>query len=151
MEDIIITKEFCKNKSLVFYPKSEGEASFIQKSLFAMGFNWSGASKDKLYSTSCVTYGIELSEKGNLYISPTVSTLQTAVFCTSAQFDPPFSGAQHSDISAASTDRNLMLLLIENFNQMAKRIDDLSGQIAEIKAEIAPKHLQKDRLEKKIV
>jgi hypothetical protein len=149
VEEIIITKEFCKDKTLVFYPKSEGEATFIQKSLFAMGFNWSGASKDKLYSASCVTYGIELSEKGNLYISPTVSTLQTAVFCTAAQFDPPFSAAQHSEISAVSTDRNLMLLLIENFNQMAKRIDDLAGQVADIKAEIAPKHLQKDNFKNK--
>jgi hypothetical protein len=88
-----ITKEYCKDKILLFYPKTIEESEFIQRSLFALDFDWiSEADKEPMRLEESVEEGIILRMNGTILYSPNSNEKENGITCTSAQFDPPFSG-----------------------------------------------------------
>jgi hypothetical protein len=144
-----ITQEYCKGKNLLFYPQSESEAAFIQQSLFNLGLSWGSRSKETLYLKESVQKGLVLDDKlGGLYLSSGPADRNNGIICSSAQFDPPFdtNTPEHREriVREYGTEKEMMLLLLDQFNNMAKRIDTLTQQVAKLNEEIAPKHLQKD-------
>jgi hypothetical protein len=130
-----ITKNFCKNRILLFYPQTEAEAAFVQQNLLDMGFTWGerGASNATAFLRESVKEGLTLKENGLLYYAPSELTKAKGIICTSAEFDPPFD----KTILEHQSERELIMTL---FN----KISALSDEVAAIKAEIMPKHLNKD-------
>jgi hypothetical protein len=130
-----LTKDFCNNKILLFYPQTEAEAAFVQQNLLDMGFTWGerGASKSTAFLRESVRDGLTLKENGLLYYAPSELTRAKGMICTSAEFDPPFDRC----ILEHQSERELIMTL---FN----KISALSDEVAAIKSEIMPKHLSKD-------
>jgi hypothetical protein len=149
-----ITQEYCRGKNLLFYPKSESEAAFIQQSLFNLGLSWGSRRKDTLYLKESVQKGLVLNDKlGGLYLSSGQADRAIGTICSSAQFDPPFdtNTPEHRErlVREYGTEKEMMILLLDKFNSMAERIDTLSAQVEKLNAEIAPTHLQKDAFKPK--
>jgi hypothetical protein len=143
-----LTREFCKGKILLFHPETEAEAEFIQRSLFRMGFSWESGKTVPQVLKECCDTGLCLYTNGTLYRNPGENTRKNAEFCTSAQFDPPYGEA----VVKLAADSNPMAVLLKEFNTMAGRLDRLTAEMTELKqevakfnAEIAPKHLLKDK------
>jgi hypothetical protein len=86
-----LTQEYCQNKILLFYPKTEEESAFIQHSLFAMGFGWgSEHSTNTDHLSDTVRTGMIIDKSGTFYFNPDLDSEKDGVICTSDQFDPPF-------------------------------------------------------------
>jgi hypothetical protein len=144
-----ITKEFCKGKTLLFHPETEAEAEFIQRSLFKMGFCWdTGKILPHNLKQCCETGLILWSEDNRIYTTFGAQTRKKSTVCTSAQFDPPFA----QTVLQLSTNSDPMALILQEFNKMAGRFDQLSSEVTELRqevaalhAEISPKHLLKDK------
>lgn len=130
-----ITKNFCKNRILLFYPQTEPEAAFIQQNLLDMGFSWGerGASNSTAFLRESIRDGLTLKENGLLYYGPSELSRAKGIICTSAEFDPPFDKSP----LAHQSERELIMTL---FNKLSL----LADEVAAIKAEIMPRHLDKD-------
>jgi hypothetical protein len=138
VEKVKITKDFCKDKIVLFYPQSKTEVQLILDRAFGMGIYWI-TSHDKTGG-----YDIKKSIETGLYIkegclrhSPNQSIKDMALVCTGAQFDEPF------DFDTANpanlSDRDLLIALFNKVSALTEKVESLQ-------AEIAPKHLQKDSL-----
>ena len=107
----VITKEFCKGKTLIFFPQTEEEAAFIQRKIFAMGYRWvEDPGTSVRHISESVNTGMVLDEKGFLWFNPSAKSLATGLLCTSDQFDEKY----------LSPDRTFML---EQFNKLSAKID----------------------------
>lgn len=128
-----ITKDFCRGKILLFFPKTENEAAFIQRQIFSLGFKWCREYGTEVsFLDRCVVSGMELDD-GVLYTGPSESDRNRGVLCNSAQFDDSY--------VAPLTDREMLMAI---FNRLAA----VEKQQAEILAELRPKILQKPAFEK---
>jgi hypothetical protein len=151
-----ITKEYCAGKTVLFHPKSKEEATFIYRRLSELGIRSVPiASQFEKF----LKFGM-YAQEGRLYFCSSHEPPKNAVFCTSEQFDPSFidhqvdlvsNGLAGSNMSWSEKDAMLLMFgtMLKNFNQLSARIDTLTEDIALIKAEVLPKHLSKDRLERK--
>jgi hypothetical protein len=84
-----ITREFCKNKNLIFYPKTEEEAAFIQRKIFDMGYDWINPHEERgvIRTKKCVEMGMTL-WNGDLYYNVRESDKRGGgLLCTSGQFE----------------------------------------------------------------
>jgi hypothetical protein len=138
MEKTTIDKEFCKDKIVLFYPQSKTEVQLILDRAFNMGIYWVVSHK----TTS--NYDIKKSLETGIYIkegvlrhSPDQSIKESALVCTSAQFDEPFDF--DTENPANLSDRALLIALFNKVSALTEKVESLQ-------AEIAPKHLQKDSL-----
>ena len=107
----VITKEFCKGKTLIFFPQTEEEAASIQRKIFAMGYNWGNNCGASIRDTSgSVSGGMVLDEQGLLWTIPRERHFATGLLCASDQLDEKY----------LSPDRAFML---ELFNKLSAKID----------------------------
>jgi hypothetical protein len=134
----IITKEFCKDNILIFYPKTTPESTFIQERLLEMGFQWHKGNKEVLYLQESIKTALVIRNGNMLHGMPSSDDKANGIVCTSAQFDTLFDKGNPDNMS----DRELMTAL---FN----KVSALAEEVAIIKNEVMPKHLSKDRLERK--
>lgn len=120
-----ITREFCKGKRLVFFPKTEEEAALIQRQLFTLGFGWADKGAQIKDCYECVMQGF-VAMDGQLTTKPTPETFNTGFICTKEQLGckPDQPGAPH------------LPLTVQNFNELAARLQA-------IEAELKPKVLDK--------
>jgi len=130
-----ITKEFCLGKRLIFYPKTEQEAALIQRKFFDMGFRWSSGSAEVMRLDDCVSHGVLLTAESVLYHSPSSSSTETGLLCTSAQFDENHLSPE-------------MTFMMTQFNQLAAQLKELARAVAEIKKELQPQRLDKPVVKK---
>ena len=128
-----ITREFCKGKTLIFYPQTQEEAAFIQRRIFALGFKWPSGSTEVGKLADCVSHGILLNAGSVLYHSPASTNLDVGLLCTSAQFDENHLPPEQ-------------VFIREQFNKLAARIEEIAKDVAEIKKELQPARLDKPLL-----
>lgn len=128
-----ITKEFCKDNILIFYPKTEPESAFIQQSLFDMGYHWSKGQKEVLYLKESIKTALVIRNGHMFHGEPDSNDRTKGIVCTGDQFELSFDKNNPANLS----DRELMMAL---FN----KVSALAEEVAVIKSEIMPKHLQKD-------
>src|SRR5438309_1843128 len=120
-----ITKEFCKEKRLVFNPKTVQEAELIQQQIFQMGYSWGNPQLVGVTNTTeCISRSMLLDD-GKLYTASRSYLNETDLLCTSDQFADKY-----------RSDRELML---EIFNRLA----DLSKKMDAVYEEVMPKVLKK--------
>ena len=90
-----ITKEFCKDKTLIFFPEDEKEAMHIQKRLFNMGYAWNAGDYEEAFNifnpAACVDNGIVLS-KGELFDGLTSEDYLDGIICTAEQLADDYVG-----------------------------------------------------------
>jgi hypothetical protein len=143
-----ITRDYCQDKTLLFYPESNEEAKFIQESLLKIGFSTRFDSKKLINPEQCIQYGIMLTSYGVVSITITDKERKSGLVCNSSQFDPPFdkkaiaTPAQRPQVATSKKP----LALLGMFNQMATQIEALTQEVAALRKEIAPKHLEKDEI-----
>jgi hypothetical protein len=123
----IITKEFCKDKTLVFHPKSVAEAVFIQRQFLEMGFQWGNAhAHHKIqYVDECVSEGMAF-EGGFLFWDPASATKKKALLCKASQFEKDF---DKSDITN--------LLYTADHAATLATFSRLMAQLEKVNAELA--------------
>jgi hypothetical protein len=129
-----ITKEFCKGKILLFYPKTKDEVEFILDRAFEMGFLW--VNTGKVTSPRDIELAIEKGlniKNEKIYTDQTSDDKAKGIVCTGEQFDYTLD----ENNPAAMSERELLMTL---FN----KVTILSEQVTYLTSEIAPKHLQKD-------
>jgi hypothetical protein len=129
-----ITEEFCKGKTLLFYPKTKAEVEFILDRAFEMGTYWinSGKVTTPRDIETAIEGGLNI-KGGKIYTNQTSDDKANGIVCTGEQFDYIID----ENNPAAMSDRQLLMTL---FN----KVTVLSEQVTYLTAEIAPKHLQKD-------
>ncbi len=132
-----ITKEFCQGRTILFYPATPGEAEFIQRKVFAMGFSWADKNMRNTigYGDACTRYGMTLID-GKLGLFPDKKASKIGLVCASNQFDEEY--------------RPDMELLKEQFAQfaarqeeMSRKLDELIGKVDDLYEEVKPKALDK--------
>jgi len=124
--DTMITKEFCRGKTLIFYPKTAEEAEFIQSKIFEMGYHWGYARVAEVgHASTCIAAGMVLKNE-KLYTDPNNESLLNGILCTYDQFEK------------YPTERELML---ELFNQLAA----LSKKVDAIYTEVMPRVMDKPK------
>jgi hypothetical protein len=126
----IITKDFCADKTLFFNHITADESEFIQRSLFKLGFNWAGGTNKVAARSETVAEGLTL-KAGHIYYGHNRSDTRT--FCSSEQFDPPFSQSPFCKKSGASVRQN-------SFNQISTQMKAPTNEGA------ALRHLEKDEI-----
>ena len=124
-----ITKEFCDGKILIFYPKTGDEAEFIQHKLFEMGFAWKSGLTEIGNIASCVLNGMEL-DGGKIYTSPPRGDVDKGFLCTPAQFNGNYLSPEQT-------------FILEQFNKLAARIEDISRKVDAMYDQVMPKSLDK--------
>lgn len=125
-----ITKEFCEGKTLIFQPKTEDEAAFIQRTFFAMGFKWIRDCGTKVgWLSECVLKGMALNQEG-LCFSVSDDGKERGLLCAASQFDEIY-------MSPETT------FLLAQFNKLAARIEEIATDVAEIKKQLQPEKLDK--------
>jgi hypothetical protein len=125
-----LTKEFCRGKRLVFYPKTEAEAEWIQRTLFDMGFSWASGSMEISSLDDCAKRGMLLTSEGVIYHSPSPSSTETGLLCTGAQFNENYLSPE-------------MTFFMTQFNQISAQLKELTRAVAEIQKELQPQKLDK--------
>ena len=130
-----ITPEFCKGKTLLFYPQTEEEAAFIQRRIFALGFKWSANRVEVQETAGCVQKGMVL-EDTTLYFNPTSENREKGFLCTSAQFDEVFVSFEQK--------------VLEQFNKLSARIEEITQRVDAIYKELQPAKLDKQVLKKPV-
>jgi len=125
-----LTKEFCRGKRLVFYPKTEAEAEWIQRHLFGMGFKWANGSREVSRLDDCANHGMLLTSQGNLYHGPSSPDTETGLLCTGAQFNENYLSPE-------------MTFFMTQFNQISAQLKELTRAVAEIQKELQPQKLDK--------
>jgi len=126
-----ITKEFCCNRSLIFFPETKEEAAYIQEKLFAMGYAWESGRKTASFIDGCLQHGVILKNE-IIYHGPD-SNMSRYFVCKSSQlpggqkFMPPVE--QES--------------LREEFNELSKLVREMSKKVDEMYGEVMPKSLDK--------
>jgi hypothetical protein len=130
-----ITREFCRGKTLLFFPTSTEEAAFIQRKLFDMGFKWCKEFGTRIsFEKDCVSSGMTLDEKGSLWTDSLPKHKEKGLVCTSSQFDKSYISPED--------------LMLEQFNKLSARIDAISQKVDAIYDEVMPHTLNKPRLPK---
>ena len=67
------SEDLAKNHNLVFYPKTDMEAEFIQKTLLALGFQWPGDSSKVMYIDKSVKCGlVSMNRENKIYTNPSL-------------------------------------------------------------------------------
>lgn len=127
-----LTREFCLNKTLIFYPGTVQEAIAVQKGLFNLGFIWADGVEDVQKAHECAETGIVL-EDNKIYYHPSSETKRKGTVCSVQQLDSNY----------ISPDQSFMLDL---FNKMSARIDALTAEVAALKQQLEPQKLEKNRL-----
>ncbi len=133
-----ITHTLCQAHELVFYPKSIDEAVFIQRQFLGMGYRWSRDDNHNPLGFSifkeqkCVDNGMLLKD-GKMFLLTYQSPGSNSLICTSDQFAADY----------ASPDRAFML---EQFNKLAARIEEIGAKVDTIYKEIHPVKLDKPGL-----
>jgi hypothetical protein len=101
----LITKEFCIDKNLVFYPQTAAEAEFIQRKIFSFGYKWADNIGNRILDFNTQTSRGLVLAHGTLYYNPVDHYEGTGLLCTSAQLDknyvPPLSLEQQVQALAA--------------------------------------------------
>lgn len=82
-----LTKEFCKNKILIFYPATREEAGQIQRNLFDLGFCWISGDRAISITSACVEDGMVLHGNGKLYTHPSPTAQKEGLLCSVRHFD----------------------------------------------------------------
>lgn len=141
INDQKITREFCERKLLVFFPRTLEEAQFIQRKIFEMGFQWGKGTYDFENGSTTVQVsdhrlleGLVLDEKGNLFAHPIKKHLQSGLLCDTAQFDEAYLTSQQK--------------MMEQFNKLSARIEEIAKSVARIEKELQPKNLDKPAFKK---
>ena len=137
VNDQKITKEFCKGKTLIFFPRSFDEAVFIQRQIFKMGFKWGKGSYDfEDSSTTVIDSDARLLEgllleknKEALFARPDTEELRSGVLCDPAQLDETYLPPQQQ--------------VMEQFNKLSDRVEQVAAMVDELRAEMSPKKLDK--------
>lgn len=92
-----ITKEFCKDKILIFAPQTTREAEFIQRKIFEMGYDWWSRKDNHVqYLEESVLWGMVLSD-GELTWQVSRETPEIALLCTADQLDENWAVADLSE------------------------------------------------------
>lgn len=119
-----LSREFCLNNRVVFYPKSIEEAVFIQDRLKDFGIGWSDGSAVGRYARECADTGM-LVENGRLLYNPTADGRN--ILCTADQFDKEYIPPNQA-------------FLLAQFNKMAERIDALMSRIDGLERKVDQMH-----------
>jgi hypothetical protein len=126
-----ITPEFCEDKTLLFYPKSNEDAKFIMHTLYALGFAKGVPPSAEQEAEEDLTYtiekGIVLKSDGYVYVNPMPATIAEATLCTSAQFGIPTG----KDTLPECNDS-----IIQQFNQNAERMERLTAAVQRLELQI---------------
>ena len=132
-----ITREFCKGRTLIFYPRTEEEAGFIQRRLFELGCVWCNDRAVVQNVKDCVSHGIFLDAGKIYYDGGNTAAGRNALLCTSAQFDQ---GA------APELTPEEQKSLREEFNALAALVKDMAKKVDALYDEVMPKKLDKPTL-----
>ena len=130
-----ITREFCKGRTLIFYPRTEEEAGFIQRRLFELGCGWCNDRAVVQNVKDCVSHGIFLDAGKIYYDGGNTAAGRNALLCTSAQFDENYLPPEQ-------------VFIWEQFNQLAARIEEINKKVDAIYKELQPAKLDKQVLKK---
>lgn len=122
-----ITNEYCAGKTLFFSNITTEESEFIQRSLFKLGFNWAGGTDKVAARSETVAEGLTL-KAGHIYYGHNRGDTRT--FCSSEQFDPPFSRSPFCKKSGVSVRQN-------SFNQISTQTEGLTNEVQALKEEIS--------------
>ncbi|MCE9507490.1 MAG: hypothetical protein K8R48_04130 [Alphaproteobacteria bacterium] len=123
-----LTREFCRDKRLLFLPKTEAQAEWIQRHLFDMGFRWPNGKAEVSRLDDCARYGMLLTSEGTLYHS--ISSGDPGLLCTAEQFNENYMSPD-------------MVLLMDRFNQLSAQMKEIAQAVAEIQKELQPQKLDK--------
>jgi len=130
-ENDILTKEFCDNNILLFYPKTPEEAEFIQYKIFEMGYAWGGSEGTRICNLEeCVSKGMVL-KHGGLYYNPDANSKNSGIVCTSEQFDKNYRPP---------------LTLEQQIKELAAEVTALHATINAIYEAVSPKTIDKPRV-----
>ncbi|MEZ0261107.1 MAG: hypothetical protein ACAH80_08860 [Alphaproteobacteria bacterium] len=111
--DTTITRALCHSARLVFSPKTEEEAIFIQERLFAMGCAWGDGRTNVSEVASCVAKGI-LVDHGKIYYNPNSDPKN--ILCRTDQLDSNYVPPDKA-------------FLIEQFNKVHARLEAIEKRL----------------------
>lgn len=117
-----LTAAFCLNNRLIFRPRSEEEALFIQERLSAFGIRWVNGDPVGTRVAECARHGMIVDE-GKLFYNP--RSEEGSILCTADQF-----GAEY-----IPPDKRF---LMEQFNKLSAKIDVLTEKVDRLYAELHP-------------
>lgn len=123
----IIDKKFCEGKTLLFYPTSNADAKFIMHTLYALGLAKGIPPSAEQEAEEDLTYtiekGIVLKSDGYVFVNPTPATIESATFCTSAQF------GIHTETECSDS-------MVQQFNQNAERMERLTAAVQRLELQV---------------
>jgi len=116
----LLTREYCKGKTLLFYPKNRAEAEGIQAAFFDMGYFW-GSNHGQFikFTDACLEKGM-LFLDDVLYTSPLPQHIANGLLCQPHQL--PTADPEKYMMS----DRQFM---IDLFNRLSDRLDAIEAKI----------------------
>jgi hypothetical protein len=111
--DTMVTKALCHSARLVFRPKTEEEAIFIQERLFALGVAWGDGRTYVSEVAGCVANGM-LVDHGKLYYNPPDDAKN--IHCRADQLDSNYVPPDKA-------------FLLEQFNKVHARLDAIEKRL----------------------
>lgn len=125
-----ITKEFCQEKRLLFFPETAAEAMFIRRQALEMGYS----DEQHFNIVESVSKGMVLRD-GKIYTAPGTESLAIGLLCTSEQFAASFDKNDFNNLSGDALAREI-------FNRISTRLDAIEKQLG-------PQTLDKPALSRK--
>src|ERR1700739_3177129 len=118
-----VTRESAFGEKLIFFPKNDGEAGYLQKRLFEEGFIWKDGDR-----SICE---LEATQRRGLVLADGVMAIR-ALGDNSSYEACPISQLDASRVTA-EPDR-----ILELFAKIAERLDSLDRRVAAIETTLAP-------------
>jgi hypothetical protein len=118
-----ITRESAYGEKIIFFPKSDGEAEYLQKRLLEEGFLWQDGDRSICELEATRQRGLVIIK--NLMAIPGPDDTGRYEVCPVSQVD--------AGRVTAEPDR-----ILEMFTKIAERLDSLDRRVAAIEAELAP-------------
>lgn len=81
-----IDRALCQQATLVFFPKTNDEAVFIQERILGMGFAWKDMTQTVEHTDACVETGLVLGAQG-MTTHPSVDSIYNGRLCSAEQFN----------------------------------------------------------------
>jgi hypothetical protein len=131
-----LTREDCQTRSMVFYPRTMWDARGILAALVASGATLKDEGESVAINVSrAVVQGIFVQE-GRIGFNPKPADVRASEICTAADLG----------VSVGMAPSAEQATMLSAFNEIAARLEQMSGRIERLEDEILPKTIPKKQL-----